>query len=449
MSDIAIRVQNLGKLYRIGQRERYYTLRDTLVNAWRAPFRYLRANGGQRPSGSDSQFTVRNSQSENYIWALKNVSFEVKRGEVVGIIGRNGAGKTTLLKILSRITKPTEGYAEIHGSAGSLLEVGTGFHPELSGWENIYLNGAIMGMKKAEITSKFDEIVAFAEVEKFIDTPVKHYSSGMYMRLAFAVAAHLEPEILIVDEVLAVGDAAFQIKCLGKMREVAHEGRTVLLVSHNMGSIKQLCRESILLHEGRVQKIGLTDDVVDLYLSRELTTVPAEYRWSDLDAPGDHIARLRSIRLCSASGDTRSEFGTHEHIYVEVRYTLFERVSLFRLGFSLHSADETYIFYTSDDDMPAYAGQPRQPGEYISRCEIPAKWLNVGSYQLRLSGGIFYLRTLFHDLPRLTFSITSTGGPTSRYNEKREGILCPTLRWEIHNLGLTCSPLRTINNAND
>jgi len=186
------------------------------VKAWRAPFRYLRANGGQRPSGSDSQFTVSNSQSENYIWALKNVSFEVKRGEVVGIIGRNGAGKTTLLKILSRITKPTEGYAEIHGSAGSLLEVGTGFHPELSGWENIYLNGAIMGMKKAEITSKFDEIVAFAEVEKFIDTPVKHYSSGMYMRLAFAVAAHLEPEILIVDEVLAVGDAAFQIKCLGR-----------------------------------------------------------------------------------------------------------------------------------------------------------------------------------------------------------------------------------------
>jgi len=449
MSDIAIRVDNLSKLYRIGRRERYYTLRETLMSKLRASMRIFHSNGGKPSATCDSQFTVLNSQSDNYIWALKEISFEVKHGEVVGVIGRNGAGKTTLLKILSRITKPTEGYAEVHGSVGSLLEVGTGFHPELSGRENIYLNGAIMGMKKAEINSKFDEIVAFAEVEKFIDTPVKHFSSGMYMRLAFAVAAHLEPEILIVDEVLAVGDAAFQIKCLGKMREVAHEGRTVLLVSHNMGSIKQLCRESILLHEGRVQKIGLTDDVVDLYLTRELTTVPAEYRWSDLDAPGDHIARLRSIRLCSASGDTRSEFGTHEHIYVEVRYTLFERVSLFRLGFSLHSSDETYIFYTSDDDMPAYAGQPRQSGEYISRCEIPAKWLNVGSYQLRLSGGIFYLRTLFHDLPRLIFSITSTGGPTSRYNEKREGILCPTLRWEIHNLGLTCSPLRTINNAND
>jgi len=449
MSDIAIRVDNLSKLYRIGRREGYYTLRDTLMSKLRASMHIFHSNGGKPSATRDSQFTVLKSQLDHYIWAIKGVSFEVKHGEVVGVIGRNGAGKTTLLKILSRITKPTEGHAEIHGNVGSLLEVGTGFHPELSGKENIYLNGAIMGMKKTEIIRKFDEIVAFAEVEKFIDTPVKHYSSGMYMRLAFAVAAHLEPEILIVDEVLAVGDAAFQFKCIGKMREVAREGRTVLLVSHNMGSIKQLCRESILLDEGRVQKIGPTDDVVDLYLTREPIAVSAEYRWSDLDAPGDHIARLRSIRICSASGDARSEFGTHELIYVEARYTLYEGASLFRLGFSLHSSDETYIFYTSDDDMPAYAGQPRQPGEYISRCEIPAKWLNVGSYHLRLGGGIFGLCTIFHDLPRLTFSITSTGGPTSRYNEKREGILCPTLGWEIHNLALTCSPLRTINSGND
>ncbi len=267
MSEIAIRVQNLGKLYRIGRRERYYTLRDTLVNAWRAPFRYLRANGGQRPSGSNSQFTVRNSQSDNSIWALKNVSFEVKRGEVIGIIGRNGAGKTTLLKILSRITKPTEGYAEVHGRVGTLLEVGTGFHPELTGRENIYLNGAVLGMKKREIERKFDEIVSFAETEKFLDTPVKHYSSGMYMRLAFAVAAHLEPEILLVDEVLAVGDAAFQKKCLGKMGDVAKEGRTVLFVSHNMGAVSSLCSYTIYLEDGQIRARGPTEQIVTDYLS--------------------------------------------------------------------------------------------------------------------------------------------------------------------------------------
>ena len=230
MTDVAISVEKLGKLYRIGERERYYTLRDTLARSFAAPFRRLKET---------PQFATRDSQSE-FIWALKDVSFEIKQGEVVGIIGRNGAGKSTLLKILSRITEPTEGEARIYGRVGSLLEVGTGFHSELTGRENIYLNGAILGMKKTEIDRKFDEIVAFAEVEKFLDTRVKHYSSGMYMRLAFSVAAHLEPEILIVDEVLAVGDAAFQKKCLGKMGEVAKEGRTVLFVSHNMVAIERL-----------------------------------------------------------------------------------------------------------------------------------------------------------------------------------------------------------------
>jgi len=224
MNDVAIRVENLGKLYHLGKRERYRTLRDTLVASIAAPFRRLRSG----PSSSGGPETI---------WALKDVSFEVKHGEVIGIIGRNGAGKSTLLKILSRITEPTEGQATISGRVGSLLEVGTGFHPELTGRDNIFLNGAILGMKKAEIERKFDEIVAFAEVERFIDTPVKHYSSGMYVRLAFAVAAHLEPEILIVDEVLAVGDVAFQKKCLGKMGEASRSGRTVLFVSHNMAAV--------------------------------------------------------------------------------------------------------------------------------------------------------------------------------------------------------------------
>jgi lipopolysaccharide transport system ATP-binding protein len=254
VTDIAIRVQNLSKRYRIGgPQARYKTLRDTVTDMAVAPVRRLRRLGRPAPS-------------EETIWALKGVSFEVKRGEVVGIIGRNGAGKTTLLKVLSRITEPTEGHAEIHGRVGSLLEVGTGFHPELTGRENIYLNGAILGMKRAEIDDKFDEIVQFAEIEKFLDTPVKRYSSGMYVRLAFAVAAHLEPEILLVDEVLAVGDAGFQKKCLGKMGHVAREGRTVLFVSHNMGAVERLCSRSVLMESGRVKLDAATRTAIDAYL---------------------------------------------------------------------------------------------------------------------------------------------------------------------------------------
>ncbi len=240
-----IRVENLGKRYRIGQRAApYATLRDSLVQAAVSPINRLRRALNRNGNGS--------ADSERHIWALKDVSFEVKPGEVVGIIGRNGAGKSTLLKILSRVTEPTEGKVDLYGRVGSLLEVGTGFHPELTGRENIYLNGAILGMRRSEIARKFDEIVAFAEVEKFIDTPVKHFSSGMYMRLAFAVAAHLEPEILVVDEVLAVGDAQFQKRCLGKIGDVAKGGRTVVFVSHQLGMIETLCKNAICLVQGRV-----------------------------------------------------------------------------------------------------------------------------------------------------------------------------------------------------
>ena len=254
MSEIAIRVEGLSKLYRLGATEHYRTLRDTLTDTFMAPFRRMRH--GSRPN-----------EEIPTLWALKDVSFEVKHGEVIGIIGRNGAGKSTLLKILSRITEPTTGHAEIHGRVGSLLEVGTGFHPELSGRENIFLNGAILGMKKAEILRKFDEIVAFSEIDKFIDTPVKRYSSGMYMRLAFAVAAHLEPEILVVDEVLAVGDSQFQKKCLGKMGDVAKGGRTVILVSHSMASIASLCTTAVHLSGGRLAYYGLVDEAINRYLA--------------------------------------------------------------------------------------------------------------------------------------------------------------------------------------
>ncbi len=256
MSDAAIRIEGLGKRYRLGRREKYRALRDTITDVLSAPARMFRRRG-DNPGAGEAEI----------LWALRNVSFEVRRGDIMGVVGRNGAGKSTLLKILSRITEPTEGRAEINGRVGSLLEVGTGFHPELTGRENIFLNGAILGMRRAEIVRKFDEIVAFAEVEKFIDTPVKRYSSGMYVRLAFAVAAHLEPEIMLVDEVLAVGDAAFQKKCLGKMGDVAREGRTVLFVSHNMAAVENLCTRGVLLNHGGVEFIGSQTETIARYLT--------------------------------------------------------------------------------------------------------------------------------------------------------------------------------------
>jgi lipopolysaccharide transport system ATP-binding protein len=256
MSDTAILVENLGKRYRIGETVGYKMMRDTIANMARLPFRRFRQNPVRQPT----------SPRTEYIWALKNVSFAVKKGEVVGMIGRNGAGKSTLLKVLSRITVPTEGSVDMYGNVGCLLEVGTGFHPELTGRENIYLNGAVLGMKRTDIAQRFDAIVEFSGVKKFLDTPVKHYSSGMYVRLAFSVAAHMEPEILIVDEVLSVGDAEFQQKCLGKMSEVAGEGRTVIFVSHAMDAIKRLCTRAILFKDGKVDMDGKVDEVVAHYM---------------------------------------------------------------------------------------------------------------------------------------------------------------------------------------
>jgi len=287
MSEVAIRVEGLGKQYQIGaDRKPYKTIRESITDIALNPLRRLRAG-----------LSADNPNGEHALWSLKDVSFEVNRGEVVGIIGRNGAGKSTLLKILSRITEPTEGEVEIAGRVGSLLEVGTGFHPELTGRENIYLNGAILGMKRSEIERRFDDIVAFSEIGRFLETPVKHYSSGMYTRLAFAVAAHLEPEILIVDEVLAVGDSAFQKKCLGKMGDVARHGRTVLLVSHNMAAIENLCPTSILLREGRIAHQGCTRDVMRSYL-QSLGSFAMETRVaSRTDRTGNGDIRLTSFHL--------------------------------------------------------------------------------------------------------------------------------------------------------
>ncbi|HKZ78748.1 MAG TPA: ABC transporter ATP-binding protein [Pyrinomonadaceae bacterium] len=318
MTDLAIRCEGLAKQYRIGEREPYTALRDVISEAAAAPFRRLSkafSNGSMVRQPTDfsirnPQSAIRNSKSaiaNGAIWALDDVSFEVKRGEVVGIIGRNGAGKSTLLKILSRITKPTRGQAEIHGRVGSLLEVGTGFHPELTGRENIYLNGAILGMRKAEIERKFDEIVAFAEVEKFIDTPVKRYSSGMYVRLAFAVAAHMDTEILLVDEVLAVGDAAFQQKCLGKMEEVSRGGKTILFVSHQMAAVQNLCEKGLLLSHGQIVQRGPIAEVVTDYLA-ETNFLAAQSLESRVDRQGCGSLRFTEVSFKDGAGKKVTAF---------------------------------------------------------------------------------------------------------------------------------------------
>jgi lipopolysaccharide transport system ATP-binding protein len=309
MSDIAIKCEGLGKQYRLGERESYKALRDVITDAAASPLRRARA---ALRNGNGSEIRNPKSEIRNSFWALDDVSFEVKRGEVIGIIGRNGAGKSTLLKILSRITKPTKGHAEIHGRVGSLLEVGTGFHPELTGRENIYLNAAILGMRKAEVERKFDEIVAFAEVEKFIDTPVKRYSSGMYVRLAFAVAGHMETEVLLVDEVLAVGDAQFQKKCFDKMREIGRGGRTILFVSHNMSAMRNICENGLILDRGKIVGQGEINGVVDRYIA---TSARA----------GNHSGEVQTESFTVNDVKIFSEFGptikTFDPVEIRVAFT--------------------------------------------------------------------------------------------------------------------------------
>jgi lipopolysaccharide transport system ATP-binding protein len=368
MSDIAIRVENLSKLYRIGAVQNgYKTLRDSLADAFSSPFRRLSSvvRGHSAVISSDT------------LWALKEVCFEIKRGEVVGIIGRNGAGKSTLLKILSRITEPTEGYVDVYGRVGSLLEVGTGFHPELTGRENIYLNGAILGMKRTEIERKFDEIVAFAEVARFIDTPLKHYSSGMYLRLAFAVAAHLEPEILIVDEVLAVGDSRFQKKCINKMQDVGQQGRTVLFVSHNMPAITRLCQRAILLDQGQLLRDGPSSEVVSSYLSNGLGTTAAR-EWSDpKTAPGGEIARLRAVRVRTEDGEIAAAVDIRRPVGIEMEYDVIKPGYLLLPYFMFYNEEGVLAFEANDHD-PAWRRRPRPAGHWLSTAWIPGNLLSEG-----------------------------------------------------------------------
>ena len=363
--DIAVTVHGLGKKFTIGgPKEKYHTFRDAIMNSVKAPFRNLTSRGAD--------------QSINEIWALKDVSFDVHHGEVIGIIGRNGAGKSTLLKILSRITPPTEGEVEIHGRVGSLLEVGTGFHPELTGRENIFLSGSILGMRKREIEEKFDEIVKFSEIVKFIDTPVKRYSSGMYVRLAFAVAAHMDTEILLVDEVLAVGDTQFQKKCLGKMGEVAEEGRTVFLVSHNIATITRLCNRTILLDMGKIIEDGPSQQVAMKYLHSDLgTTAVREWKYIE-NAPGDEIVRLIGVRIKSEDGAIIESIGIRFSFGVEMEFEVLQEGSILVPNFLFSVDDGPYLFVTLDQD-PEWRDKPRKKGRYFSTAWVPGNLLTEGN----------------------------------------------------------------------
>ena len=422
MAKYSVEVNQIGKRYRIGMSARQYnTLRETLAGVLHNPKRRLHAKMNE----------------ENSFWALKDVSFNVEEGKAIGIIGRNGAGKSTLLKILSRVTEPTEGSALIHGRVGSLLEVGTGFHPELTGRENIFLNGAILGMKRSEIEKKMDEIIAFSEVEKFVDTPVKRYSSGMYLRLAFAVAAHLDPEILVVDEVLAVGDAEFQRKCLGKMSDVASQGRTVLFVSHNMSAIMRLTEQTVVLERGRVVMQGPTADAVDYYLSQGFSQEgQREWKEDEFEKNPAPFHPIR-IRVLSDAGIVSDTVRSTEKFHVEFDYSLDEDITGLRVGFYIISTRGEFILTSFDVDDPEKFEKfsTRKAGRYTSRCTIPGDFLNEGRFVIGVNASIFKIRTYFHDEQAIVFNVNGTGAPGTQWPEPRTGLIRPRLNWEIESKG--------------
>lgn len=421
MSDVVIRAEGIGKRFRIGQQQLYRTVRETLTDAFLTPFR--RSGNGSKPQ----------VRGPNMFWALSDVSFEVMRGEAVGVIGPNGAGKSTLLKILSRITEPTVGSVVISGRLSSLLEVGTGFHSELSGRENIYLNGAILGMRRAEIARKFDEIVAFAEVERFIDTPVKHYSSGMYLRLAFAVAAHLETEILLVDEVLAVGDAQFQRKCLGKMGEVALEGRTVLFVSHNLGALANLCSRAMLLSQGKLVANGPSREVINRYIQSG-NDQRGEVTWGGDEAPpASEVARLCAVRILS-KGQVTGDVSIDEPVEIQVDFMNMVPGAL--LSTSIHLVDSMGGNVLSSGNFPSaslapdsWFGRPYPAGLFRSTCTLPANFLNEGLYGINvvILSQVRHIEILARQV--IGFTVHDTGEMRAEWMGKWIGVVRPRLSW--------------------
>jgi len=426
----AISVNNLSKQYKIGaaqQKFQYNMFRDVIVDTLMTPVRVIQALRGKG---------MRGTTATSMIWALDDVSFDLEEGKVLGIVGRNGAGKSTLLKILSRVTEPTKGTVSVRGRVGSLLEVGTGFHPELSGRENIYMNGAILGMKRAEIDKNFDEIVAFSEVGQFIDTPVKRYSSGMYLRLAFAVAAHLEPEILVVDEVLAVGDAEFQRKCLGKMNDVAQEGRTVLFVSHNMSAILRLTEEAIVLDKGKLLKRAPTPEAVDFYLSSGQAE-SGQRIWGAEDIPAtSEPFKPVAVRIKDGSGNVVDTIRSIEPLTIEMEYQIHAPITGLRVGIYISTMRGEYIFTAFDTDDAKQYEQfgARQAGRYVSRCTVPADFFNEGRYSLGVNASSFGVQRYFMDENALSFNVDISGAPGTQWPELRQGPVRPRFDWKIEKL---------------
>ena len=416
MGDIAVRVDSLHKRYRLGA---MHAQDGSLAGAL--------ARGLRQVVGRQA----RASRSSEAIWALRDVSFEIKKGEVFGVIGTNGSGKSTLLKILSRVTEPTKGRAVITGRFCGLLEVGTGFHPELTGRDNVYMSGAILGMKRREIARKFDEIVAFAEVEQFIDTPVKHYSSGMYVRLGFSVLAHMDPDILIVDEVLAVGDVRFQKKCMGKMEDVGQHGRTVILVSHDMRAITRMCKRAILLNKGEVVQEGDAHEVVNHYLHAGHIRPTAE--WLDpAQAPGNEVVRMRAVRVKSETGEVMDRFDIRKPIDLEVEFEVVKPGHVFVPVFNLQNEEDVLIFIAHDRD-PAWQRTPRPVGRYVSTARIPGNFLSEGIVtvaSLMMTEDPF--RVHVH-IPRVIgFRVDESGtGDSARgdFHGPWPGIVRPLLEW--------------------
>lgn len=409
-----IKVENLGKSYIIGhQREKYVALRDVLTNKARQVASKTKNlfSGGQLIAGNELE----------EFWALKDINFEVQQGDRVGIIGRNGAGKSTLLKVLSRITEPTTGSIRLRGRVASLLEVGTGFHPELSGRENIYLNGAILGMSRAEVKKKFDEIVDFAGVEKFLDTPVKRYSSGMYVRLAFAVAAHLEPEILIIDEVLAVGDAEFQKKCLGKMEDVSkNEGRTVLFVSHNMAAIATLCNKGLLLQNGTIIQNGPINLVIDEY-SKNSNSI-AEYIYDG--NVKNQFGYFKKIQLVNSKKEISNTFQSGETPFITIEYSIKQKFKNYNTGMIVKDILGNHIYSSADTDLNP-ENQIKEPGNYVGKVQLQLYNLNTGKYKLEFLMGI--INTHLFDKVELDFTIDNQNFLNTGH---RPGLLLSMNRWE-------------------
>ena len=414
MSAIAIRAEGLSKTYPLGQLRPTLSLKAAVTEAASARFRNRSGSSGNE-----------------WIHALKDVSMEVGRGEVLGIIGPNGAGKSTLLRILTRITPPTAGWAEIHGRVGALIGVGTGFHPDLSGRENIYLNGAVLGMKKADIDRRLDEIVSFAEIDRFLDTPVKRYSNGMYMRLAFAVAAHMEPEILLVDEVLAVGDAAFQRKCLGKMEGIARENRTILFVSHNMSAVQSLCHRAIWLDDGRIVAEGNTRDVVGQYLQKAVILL-TERSWDDpSEAPGSASVRLRRVCLHPADGSSQDPIRLETPFVVEIEYWNLEADSRFHFELNLMSDEGILIFKTAALRRPEANGS-RPVGLFRDVCQVPAYLLNAGVHRIELLA-LDHVNIEFRKEDVIVFEVLESEAPRAWQGNWR-GAVRPMLAWTTERL---------------